>query len=155
MKILGIDPASICGFAHSDGARGVWILKDRSKEHPGLKLERFRRQLFIVKRELGVDVIGVEEASFGSHAPKIKALHSELIGVAKLVASEWQIPIFEWTPSHLKKWLTGNGRAEKPQMIAAVNVQFGLSVKDDNIADAVAVMERTKVEVLNINGAVS
>lgn len=149
LRILGIDPAAKCGFAHTSGKHGVWLLTEKPKEHPGMRLERFRRRLFIAQRELGIDVIGIEEASFGSHNPGIKAMHSELVGIAKLCASEWSIPIHTFTPSHLKKWLTGNGNAKKPQMIAAVNLQYGLMVTDDNIADAIAVMERTKFEVGN------
>lgn len=147
MNILGIDPAAKCGFAHSNGEHGVWVLKEKSKEHPGLRLERFRRRLFLMRRDYGVDAVGIEDASFGSHNPNVQALHNELIGIAKLVCSEWSIEIYTFTPSHLKKWLTGNGRADKSQMIAAVNSQFGLNVTDDNVADAIAVLERTKLEI--------
>ena len=152
MNILGIDPAAKCGWAHSNGQHGVWILKEKAKEHPGARLERFRRRLFMIRRDCGVDAIGIEDASFGSHNPNVQALHNELIGIAKLVASEWTIPIFLYKPSHLKKWLTGNGRADKQQMVAAVNDQFGLNVTDDNVADAIAVLHRTGFEFLHIQG---
>ena len=148
MNILGIDPAAKCGFAHSNGEHGVWILKEKSKEHPGLRLERFRRRLFLMRRDYGVDAIGIEDAGFGAINDNTAAMHNELIGIAKLVASEWsKVPVFLYKPCHLKKWLTGNGRADKSQMIAAVNSQFGLKVTDDNVADAICVMERTRLEV--------
>ncbi len=149
MNILGIDPAAKCGFAHSNGEHGVWELTAKADKHPGRRLERFRRRLFLMRRDHGVDVIGIEDASFGSHNPHVQALHNELIGIAKLVSAEWEIEIHTFNPSTLKKWLTGNGRADKKQMIAAVNSQFGLSVTDDNIADAIAVMERTRFELSN------
>lgn len=152
MNIVGIDPAAKCGWAHSGGTHGLWLLASSKDKHSGRRLERFRRHLFTLKRVKGIDVIGIEDASFGSHNPSVQALHNELRGIAKLCAAEWDIPIYSYTPSHLKKWLTGNGRADKQQMIDAVHVRFGLLIKDDNIADAVTVMERTKEEFRILKG---
>ena len=147
MKILGLDPAAQCGVAHSDGMCVTWRLTDSKDKHPGRRLERFRRLLYTAKRDLGIDVIGFEDAAFGSNNLHTGAMHNELKGIIKLVAAEWDIPCFSWTPSHLKKWLTGSGRATKEQMIEAVSSRFGIKTDDDNIADAITVMERTTIEV--------
>lgn len=152
MNVVGIDPGATCGWAHSSGRHGLWSLSFATDKHVGRRLERLRRSLFMVKRDYGIDVIGIEDASFGSHNPAIQALHNELVGIAKLCAAEWELPIHTYTPSHLKKWLTGNGRADKQQMIAAVRVRFGARVTDDNIADAITVMERTKEECGVVGG---
>lgn len=42
MKILGIDPAARCGWAHSSGVCGVWELVEKTDRHPGTRLERLR-----------------------------------------------------------------------------------------------------------------
>ena len=147
MKILGLDPAARCGVAHSDGIGGTWTLTDSKDKHPGRRLERFRRLLYKFKRELGIDVIGYEDAAFGSNNMHTAAMHNELKGIIKLVAAEWDIPCYAWKPNHLKKWLTGSGKATKQDMIEAVSSRFGIKTDDDNIADAITVMERTTIEV--------
>lgn len=146
MKVLGLDPANKCGWSHSDGSYGVWDLKEATDEHPGRRLERLRRLLFAMKREQGIDAIGYEDASFGSNNANTAASHNELAGVIKLIAAEWEIRIACYKPNHLKKWLTDNGRADKKHMIEAVSSRFGIITNDDNIADAITVMERTKIE---------
>ena len=68
VRILGLDPANKCGWAHDDGFGcefGVWNLKGKTDRHPGRRLERFRRLLYTMKRELGIDAIAYEDASFG------------------------------------------------------------------------------------------
>ena len=148
MRVLGLDPAAVCGVAHSDGLYVTWCLTDSKDKHPGRRLERFRRLLYTNRRELGIDAIGFEDAAFGSNNLHTAAMHNELKGVIKLVAAEWDIPCFGWKPNHLKKWLTGSGKATKQNMIDAVRSNFGVNVIDHNIADAIAVMERTKFELL-------
>lgn len=146
MNVIGIDPANKCGFAHSSGPLGVWNLKLKGDKHSGRRLERFRRHLFRIRREHGIDRIGIEEASFGSINQNTAAKHNELLGVAKLVAAEWDIPIHCYKPPTIKKFLTGNGRASKQQMISAVSALFGVETTNDDIADAVAIMELAKTE---------
>lgn len=149
MKILGLDPANQCGWAFDDGfgvTFGVWSLKDKTDQHAGRRLERFRRRLFTFRREHGFEVIGFEDASFGSNNAHTAASHNELCGVIKMVAAELEVPVFDYKPNHLKKWLTGSGKASKQDMIAAVERRFQIKTDNDNIADAIAVMARTKHE---------
>lgn len=141
MHILGLDPAAKCGWAHSSGNRGVWEIVARGDKHPGRRLERLRRLLFGVKRSEGIELIASEDAAFGSNNLSVAALHNELRGVIKLCAAEWEIPVVMYKPNQIKKWLTGRGNAKKPDMIYFVGTMFGVHTNDDNIADAVAVME--------------
>ena len=151
VRILGLDPANKCGWAHDDGFGcefGVWNLKGKTDRHPGRRLERFRRLLYTMKRERGIDAIAYEDASFGSNNANTAARHNELTGVIKLVAAEWDIPIESYKPNHLKKWLTGHGKASKEDMIAAVASRFAITTTDDNVADAITVMERAKQDFI-------
>lgn len=147
MKILGIDPAARCGWAHSSGLCGVWELVNKSDRHPGTRLERFRAHLYRVKRELGIDLIAAEDAAFGSINANTAAMHNELRGIIKLIASEWSVPVELYKPSQIKKWLTGNGNAKKDQMIRFVESMFGVRTNDDNVADGVAIMEMAKANL--------
>lgn len=148
LNILGLDPANKCGWAHTGPGNimcGVWSLKEPTDKHPGRRLERIRRKLFQVKRMFPIDAIGMELATMGSKLARTQASHNELAGVIKLCAAEWDVPVFEWTPTHLKKWFTGSGRADKEQMVEAVASRYDLNVTHD-AADAIAVMARTQIE---------
>lgn len=147
MNILGLDPAARCGWAHSSGLHGTWLIVRPGDKHPGRRLERFRRFLFDLHRTRGIELIAAEDAGFGSPHRHVQALHDELRGVAKLFAAEQEIPIRLYKPTQIKKWLTGNGRASKPDMIRWVHQMFGVQTADDNIADAVSVMEFARFEV--------
>ena len=49
----------------------------------------------------------------------------------------------------LKKWTTGKGNADKTAMIEADARRFGVPVTDDNEADALALLEYAKGELLD------
>ncbi len=56
-----------------------------------------------------------------------------------VAAHRFSCNIIHFTPSQIKKAVTGNGRASKLMIIRTLN-QHGHSVSDDNQADAVAIM---------------
>lgn len=143
MKILALDPAMHCGFAHSDGYSGVWRLDVIGTGHPGLRLIRLRDLLLGAHREWGFDVIAYEEASFGSPNQNVKALHNELRGVIRMVAAEVGCkPVDGYAPTTIKKFATGSGNADKAQMVAAwARHHPGRPVTDDNEADALWLLE--------------
>lgn len=138
--ILGLDPANKCGWSLSCGQYGVWLLSEKD-EHPGRRLERLRRNIYTLHREHQIEVIAAEDASLGSNNYHTAAAHNELRGVIKLVAAELELQLVMVNPTTLKKWLTGHGHAKKEHMIDAIRLRFNIIVKDDNQADAIAVME--------------
>lgn len=149
---LGLDPANRCGWAYLDHKThttefGTWKLRHTSDNHAGRRLERLRRNLFLFHRMRGIDVIGYEEAGFGSKLAKTQASHNELIGVIKLCAAELEIPTHGYVPTTLKKWFTGSGRASKEQMISVARNTYSFNVTSDDEADAIAVLERLKSDL--------
>lgn len=135
-KILALDPANKCGYAHTDGHRGVWQLPDN----------RFRLMDFkgFIERALSqwpTEIIAYEDASFGSPNPSVQASHNELRGIIKLIASEHNIGLLSYVPSTIKKYATGNGAAKKPQMIAALQSVLKIHTDDDNVADACWILD--------------
>ena len=79
----------------------------------------------------------------------------ELRGVIKLAAYQAGIQVVEVPPGTVKKCVTGYGRSSKDEVRAAVNARYGLSIKSEDQADAVAVglagLERLEVmEVLDV-----
>ena len=56
MNILAIDPATVCGWAHSGAGSGVWDLSVRADESNGMRLLRLRAKLNAA-REAGLDLV--------------------------------------------------------------------------------------------------
>lgn len=144
MVILGLDPASKTGWSLSSGEHGLWLIAEKNDEHEGRKLERLRRLIYKTHQQNQITLIASEDAVMGTHFFKTQNFHTEIRGVIKLVAAELELPIIWVNPGTLKKWLTGHGKAEKHHMIDAIRTRFGITVSDDNIADAIAVMEYAK-----------
>jgi Holliday junction resolvasome RuvABC endonuclease subunit len=55
----------------------------------------------------------------------------------ELVSRGFPAPLYIAPPT-LKKWMTGTGKAEKEDVMFALEVGFGFVYTDDNIADAVS-----------------
>jgi crossover junction endodeoxyribonuclease RuvC len=58
-----------------------------------------------------------------------------------MVAAEQQIPVLHYTPTHIKKLLTGSGKASKEQIQFAIRNELGLEkiLEPNDVADASAV----------------
>lgn len=78
--------------------------------------------------------------SFGKN-PKTALLMAHARGAILLVAAELEIPVLHYTPTHIKKLLTGNGRASKEQIQHAIKRELGLEqiLEPNDVADASAV----------------
>lgn len=136
MKILGLDPATKTGWAHSDGDSGVRHIGISGQEHAGQKLVRFRDWLHEMLRAYTVDRIAFEFSSLGSKHEEAKVFHNQLRGVLIMVAAEFNLPFRSFSPSQIKKFATGNGRASKEEVMRCFEVATGRKAVDDNEADA-------------------
>lgn len=142
MIICGIDPANVTGWAILDGNEiecGTWRLVVSSEEHPGDRLSRFIEQLRTLWMQTGFELIAIEDSGFSSNNKTTVTMHEHLIGMATWFASQKGMRVIKCNISSVKKFISGRGNAEKHEVIAAVNRHFGLSVSDNNEADAVAI----------------
>jgi crossover junction endodeoxyribonuclease RuvC len=57
-------------------------------------------------------------------------------GVAREVLARFDVPFAYVNVTALKRFATGNGRADKSDVMAVVRDQWGIDVKDDNASDA-------------------
>lgn len=145
-KILALDPANLCGWAHSSGQYGLWQLNTGgSGEHPGLRLQRLMDNIRMIHRRYGVEEIAFEDASFGANSRLTAASHNAYKGAILLTALELgSIPVRPYNPIVIKQYATGNCRAKKGQMIAACRTLLKIEVQDDNIADALWILDMAK-----------
>lgn len=141
MKILALDPATHCGWAHSMGASGTWDLTPRRDESHGMKLIRLRSKLEAM-REIGVDLVVFEAARHA--APKMQGalvVQSELQSVIKVWCEDNRIQYEGLSPTEIKKHATGKGNANKQAMINAAKQKFKMDIRDDNEADALWILD--------------
>ncbi len=141
MKILAIDPATKCGWAHSDGASGVWNCAPLRDESAGMRLIRFRSKLREILEGAGIDLVVFEAARNVFHQGAL-VVQSELQGVLKLFCEENKINYRGFSPSEIKKHATGKGNAGKEQMLSAARLKFSkIKILDDNHADALWLLD--------------
>lgn len=147
MKILGIDPGiGRCGFglietkSRADAKAldyGV-ITTTENGELPSRLLELYD-SLHEVFESTKPDVLSVEKLFFSKNITT-GIMVAEARGIVLLVAEQFKLPVFEYTPNEIKKTLTGYGSAGKPQMEEMVRLHLGLESKPrpDDAADALA-----------------
>lgn len=148
MVILALDQATTTGWAivKDTGevlASGVWKLADtkRTGESRGMRYIRFRCFL----REALLDSYGTDSIGMICHEQTLLrggAATEIANGLKALIleaAAETGVEVSCVHTTELKHWATGNGRAEKADMIKACISLSGVSPRDDNEADAVLI----------------
>ena len=149
MKILGIDPGiGICGFGligiSSTDKADATLLDYGAVTTPintplPSRLQELYESLTELFEQTTPDVISVEKLFFSKNVTTGIAV-AEARGIVLLVASQHNIPIFEYTPNEIKKTLTGYGSADKRQVQEMVKLHLRLDKvpKPDDAADAIA-----------------
>jgi Holliday junction resolvasome RuvABC endonuclease subunit len=149
VKILALDPATRCGWAHSDGPSGTWNCSSLRDESVGMRLIRFRSKLDLLLNSTGIDLVVFESARNVFHQGAL-VVQSELQGVLKLWCEDkkllgHKLEYRGYSPSEIKKHATGKGNANKEAMIAAAKVKWP-NVGDDNEADALHLLDLARSE---------
>lgn len=156
MKILALDPATKCGWAHSSGPSGCWDLSVRRDESGGMRLIRFKAKLMEILEVAGINVVVFEAARHG--APKMQgalSVQSEIQGVLKVFCHEWGIEYRGYSPTEIKKRATGKGNGKKELVVAAARARWPtLKIIDDNHADALWLLDLAESEFLKGGSAV-
>ena len=142
--ILGIDPGfGRMGFGCIRVQKGqcqamdFGVVTTKAGEEFGERLKQIAQDLRSLIRTLKPSLIAMEKLFFTSNAQTAMRV-AEARGVAYLIAAEEGIPVVEFTPSQIKKAMTGDGRADKRAMQRMVVLLLDLSraPKPDDAADA-------------------
>ncbi len=147
MRVLGIDPGlTRCGVGIVSGTPGSTLLlegvgvimtpADNDLDHRLLSLHSEITQWV---QKYSPDVIAVERV-FSQHNVRTVMGTAQAAGIALLVASQNNIPVFMHTPSEVKAAVTGSGRANKAQVSEMVKRLLNLQEipKPADSADALA-----------------
>lgn len=141
-RILGIDPATACGWAVLDGsgariASGTWDLKPRSGEGAGMRYVRFERYLRELIATYPGSTVVYEQVQRAHKSTRAGVVYGALVGHITRVCEELGLNYTHVNTSAVKRHATTKGNAGKPAMIAAALARWPFPVDyDDNEADA-------------------
>jgi crossover junction endodeoxyribonuclease RuvC len=147
-SFLGIDPGlRRTGYAILERSASGPILREAGviRSKPGLSLAA--RVLEIgtgireVMQEFKPEAMAIEQLFSLGKNPKSAILMAHARGAILMVTAEFAVPIIHFTPTQVKRLITGSGRASKEQMQHAVTRELGLErlLEPNDVADASAI----------------
>ena len=148
LRVMGIDPGlTRCGLSVVQAGRGrqilpvaVGVARTPSDADLAERLLRLSRAVGEWMDDYRPDFVAMERVfERGNVSTVMHTAHA--VGVLVLAAAERGIPVHQYTPSEVKKAVSGNGRADKKQMTNMITRILGLSEapKPADAADALAI----------------
>ncbi len=148
LRVMGIDPGlTRCGLSVVQTGRGrqvipvaVGVVRTPSGAELSERLLRLSTAVREWMDDYRPDVIAMERIfERGNVSTVMHTAHA--VGVLVLAAAERGIPVHMYTPSEVKKAISGNGRADKKQMTNMITRILGLGEppKPADAADALAI----------------
>jgi crossover junction endodeoxyribonuclease RuvC len=147
MRILGIDPGSRStgyGIIDTDGSEHKPLLygaiKTQTRRPYQERLLKIHTELSRILSHEQADIMAIEEVFHAANVQSaLKLGHAR--GVALLVAAQYGLAVYEYSPLEIKSAVVGYGRAEKSQIQTMVRLILNLPEipAPDDAADALAV----------------
>ena len=147
-RYLGIDPGlNRTGYAVIERRPGGpflvegGILRSTSGSTLQHRVYEIAKGLREVLEELKPEVAAIEQLFSHVRNPRTAILMAHARGAILLTLSETAIPVVSYTPTQVKRLLTGSGRAPKEQIQHAVKGELKLAemLEPNDVADACAV----------------
>ncbi len=146
MRLIGIDPGlATTGYAILDmGNRrhtlvSCGVIRTPAHTPLGARLDEIQADMHMLLKEFKPDAAAIEELFFSKNVSTgIQVAHARGVLIWALHANN--IPITEFTPSEMKKALTGDGTADKwaIQKMVLMELQLKQMPKPDDAADAIS-----------------
>jgi crossover junction endodeoxyribonuclease RuvC len=147
MKILGVDPGTrVVGYGAID-ARGTsltplagGVIRTAKQHSLGMKLKQIHENMREVLTRSRPDVVAVEQIFYGCNISTLIKI-GEARGTILAACALEGVETVGYAPAEVKKAVTGNGRASKPQVREMVRVLLGNAeeFETDDVSDALAV----------------
>lgn len=146
MRVMGIDPGlARCGYGVVEQTAGsmkslvVGTARAPAGQPPSVQLMNLCLTLERIIDKFEPDAIAVERLFFNSNA-RTAIRVGQASGVALLAAAECGVPVVEYTPTEVKRAVTGVGNATKDQVGYMVEKILRLQESPDSpdAADALA-----------------
>ncbi|AWB85083.1 crossover junction endodeoxyribonuclease RuvC [Corynebacterium liangguodongii] len=148
LRVMGIDPGlTRCGLSVVQAGRGrqvipvaVGVVRTPASAELPERLVRLSAAVNEWLDDYAPDVIAMERIfERGNVSTVMHTAHA--VGVLILAGAQRGIPVHMYTPSEVKKAISGNGRADKKQMTSMITRILGLGEppKPADAADALAI----------------
>jgi crossover junction endodeoxyribonuclease RuvC len=148
MRILGIDPGlNTTGYGVIEVTSGrrlhlceAGIIRGKSNGSLAARVAEIHAGVAEAIATLCPEAMALEQLYSHYARPRTAILMGHARGVICLAAAEAAIPVEHYAATQVKKVLTGNGRAPKPQVQLAVQRELGLAAVPEppDVADALA-----------------
>ncbi len=148
-RVLGVDPGlATTGYgilevvaARQPRVCEAGVLRSKHKATLAQRLLELHRSLTEVIEEWRPVAMALEQLFSHYQRPRTAILMGHARGVICLAAAEAGIPVTGYSATEVKKSLTGNGQAKKPQMQAAVRRELLLDrlPEPHDVGDALAI----------------
>lgn len=133
MRFVGLDPSTTTGFvalSESGDLIENKVLTGISKSDPVRMITMIDEVAAHVQQS---DFVVIENFGFASK----RGVHLGGIGWGiRMMLTRRGIPYYEVAPGQLKKYITGNGHAKKPEFIPFLNDLYGYYHDSDDVRDA-------------------
>ena len=146
--VLGVDPGlNRTGYAILERSSRGPVLREGGVIRSTQKLSLAERVLEIgrglreVITEFQPQVLAIEQVFSTVQFPKTAILMAHARGAVLYVAADAGLPVAHYTPTQIKRLLTGSGKASKEQIQHAVRQELSLDhlLEPNDVADAFAV----------------
>ncbi len=147
MLVMGIDPGlSRCGYGvvrqkgRDTEAVAAGIIRTDKDDPVPQRLHELQSELVELLSEYRPDAVAIEQVLFQVNVRTAMGV-GQASGVAMAAAAGAGAEVFEYSPTQIKKAVTGWGAADKTQMGQMVQTLLGLPqpLKPVDAADAIAV----------------
>ena len=136
--ILALDIATHTGY-YSLHEGGTWNFTESKRKHNNKQHKDFRDTLMAFIQKYDIKQIVAEDVNVNNHFTDMRKL-CEFRGILKEVCDELDLPEPEFiNVATLKKWTTGDGRADKKKMMEFCYKRYGITPIDDNHSDAICI----------------
>lgn len=140
MKILAIDSGiEKTGIAIFENKKLIFstLIKTKASLSIEYRLKKIYDELKKIISKFRPQIIVIEKLFFfKNQKTAISVSHAQ--GIILLLASQNNIKVEFLTPLQIKQSLTGFGRADKKSIQKMLKLEFGINIKQDDVADAVA-----------------
>ncbi len=147
MKILGIDPGlGITGYGLIEGTGDniklieAGVIRTSSGSEIAGRLLKIYDGLSEIIEEYRPDALVLEKIYSHYKHPATAILMSHARGVACLLCAKYNLQLFSYASTHIKKSITGRGRANKAQVGGMVKTLLSLKSipQPEDVTDALA-----------------
>lgn len=133
--LMGVDPSLAgtgwCVLDTGDGDHVTGWIPTVAGHARGWRLSIIATQIRKVHRKYTPEHVAVEDIAWGSQSVGSACMVRAAVEIGLL-----DVPVEVVNPTGLKRWATGDGAADKSQMVAAARIHVGYRGRNDNEADA-------------------